>query len=527
LEAHDDWFFQSPNLHHVKRHYPGDIHRGEIYDCQGRITEEGLRHSNCKILPPDCVLIALAGQGKTRASVAILRVPSACNQSLVAIIPFSQDILSTEYLYLSLKYRYHEVRDITGQRQRRGLNMGLVSQLSIPLAPIEEQRRIVAKVDALMALCDKLEAQQQRRDMQRDLARDAALDHLVAARTSEALSSAWGRARKNIDLWLEDKHALPQLGSAISFLGCRGLLTETVRIDFGESKDDAYSLPTGWCWTTLGHLAEYVTSGSRGWKQFLAPQGDTVIRSQDIKHDSLVFEDRALVDLPSEIEGKRALVRPDDLLVTITGANVGKCARVPRLPGKAYVSQHVALVRLKDVRHAPFLHLWITNAYGGRGYLAHFIHGDKPGLNLHQVKSIPVPLPPQEVQNRVVEAASHYAALCDKLAVQLENVQSIAGSFATAAIASITGIEVEEGSKMKAPKTVLVSTLQLGVTPANGDQAPLAAILIRNNGQLAARTLWNSSGLDIAAFYQQLKTEMAKGWITQPEVAYMKAVEGS
>ena len=80
---------------------------------------------------------------------------------------------------------------------------------------------------------------------------------------------------------------------------------------------------------------------------------------------------------------------------------------------------------------------------------------------------------------------------------------------------------------MKAPKTVLVSTLQLGVTPANGDQAPLAAILIRNNGQLAARTLWNSSGLDIAAFYQQLKTEMAKGWITQPEVAYMKAVEGS
>ena len=55
----------------------GDINKGEIYDCEGRITAEGLKNSNCKILPPNSVLIALAGQGKTRASVAILRVPAA------------------------------------------------------------------------------------------------------------------------------------------------------------------------------------------------------------------------------------------------------------------------------------------------------------------------------------------------------------------------------------------------------------------------------------------------------------------
>jgi type I restriction enzyme S subunit len=98
---------------------------------------------------------------------------------------------------------------------------------------------------------------------------------------------------------------------------------------------------------------------------------------------------------------------------------------------------------------------------------------------------------------------------------------------ATAAVASITGIRIEDKKKMKAPKTELISTLRIGISPTNGEQAPLAAILVKNNGELPAKALWNSSRLDIDAFYQQLKTEMAKGWIVQPEVAYMKEVEAS
>ena len=141
-----------------------------------------------KILPADSVLIALNGQGKTRASVAILRVPAACNQSLVAIIPFCKDILIPEYLYLSLKYRYYEIRDITGQKQRRGLNMGLVSRLSIPSAPIDEQECIVAKVDQLMALCDKLESQQNEQEKLRDW-----LGLSVQTANQRAVSSGFAR----------------------------------------------------------------------------------------------------------------------------------------------------------------------------------------------------------------------------------------------------------------------------------------------------------------------------------------------
>ena len=80
---------------------------------------------------------------------------------------------------------------------------------------------------------------------------------------------------------------------------------------------------------------------------------------------------------------------------------------------------------------------------------------------------------------------------------------------------------------MKAPKTELVSNLRIGkASPTNKEQAPLTTILIKQ-GELPAKSLWSTSGMEIDAFYQQLKTEMAKGWIVQPEVAYVKELEAN
>jgi type I restriction enzyme S subunit len=100
----------------------GDINKGEITECDGRITKEGLESSNCKVIPANSVLIALNGQGKTRATVAVLRMPAALNQSLVAMIPYSRERLLPEYIFWNLRGRYYAIREITGQDQRRGLN---------------------------------------------------------------------------------------------------------------------------------------------------------------------------------------------------------------------------------------------------------------------------------------------------------------------------------------------------------------------------------------------------------------------
>ncbi len=126
----------------------GDIHKGEIFDCEGRITKEAMKSANTKILPLNSVMIALNGQGKTRGTVALLRTEATCNQSLVSISPINPQQLIPEYLFYNLKMRYQELRRLTGDdgNDRRGLNMILIREIKIPLPDMSIQFEVVEKL---------------------------------------------------------------------------------------------------------------------------------------------------------------------------------------------------------------------------------------------------------------------------------------------------------------------------------------------------------------------------------------------
>jgi type I restriction enzyme S subunit len=152
--AHKDYFEGGK----IRWLVSGDIHQGEIFDCEGRITEIGLKNSNARFLPVNSILIALNGQGKTRGTVAMLKTKATCNQSLVSIFPKNPDELLPEYVFQNLKGRYQEIRRMTGDtgNERRGLNMKLIRQIKISYPEsIGEQKRIVKKLDEAFATIDK------------------------------------------------------------------------------------------------------------------------------------------------------------------------------------------------------------------------------------------------------------------------------------------------------------------------------------------------------------------------------------
>lgn len=131
----------------------GDIHLGEIFDCEGRITEAGFKSSNAKYLPVNSVLIALNGQGKTRGTVALLRTLATCNQSLVSINPKNPLQLLPEFLFYNLHGRYEEIRKLTSDadNDRRGLNMPIIRNIEVSFPPLPEQQRIVRILDEAFA----------------------------------------------------------------------------------------------------------------------------------------------------------------------------------------------------------------------------------------------------------------------------------------------------------------------------------------------------------------------------------------
>ena len=104
------------------------------------------------------------------------------------------------------------------------LNKGKWEKIPVPLPPLEEQKRIVAKVDQLMALCDQLEARQQKKHEQRISLNNAALDKLLTAPTPEEFAQHWQRISDNFDLLYDAPESVGQLRQAILQLAVQGKL---------------------------------------------------------------------------------------------------------------------------------------------------------------------------------------------------------------------------------------------------------------------------------------------------------------
>lgn len=483
---------------------------GELYPVVREWTTKPL-----KLAKQGDVLICVVGATVGKLNLSI---DCAIGRSVAAVRP--RVGLNTKYLYFMLMPFTLRLR-----RGSRGSAQGVIGKAELSAIKIRvpsgnEQARIVAKVDELMALCDQLEKQQQDRRKLQNALRQSTLQVLASAESPHELQESWQRLQANFGRMFSEPGDARSLRDVLFDLALRGLLLSDSRLSVGgePSSEELGSLPSGWSWKTLAELTEYITSGSRGWKAYMSSSGDSFIRSQDIRQDALIFESPAYVALPERVEGKRTLVRLGDLLLTITGGNVGRCAIVPALTNKAYVSQHVALIRLQDPSLSEFIHFWMVNAFGGRAFLARYIYGDKPGLNLAQVGSVPIPVPPASALPEVLKSLRRYQQLCDELETQLRTAQEVASKLSNAAVAALTGVTVEKEKEVavKAPQTELIAPLRLGTLPDVKDQAPLATLLARHQGEMSARDLWQRFGGEIDAFYVQLKTEVEHGWIEDP-----------
>ena len=125
----------------------GDVHKKRIYDVEGRITEDGLNNSSTKILPENSVVIALAGQGKTKGTVAITKVELCTNQSVAAFLPNKQLFLP-EFLFHYLDSKYDDFREMKGDsNSRTGLNLAILKEIQVPNLTILEQEAIVTRIN--------------------------------------------------------------------------------------------------------------------------------------------------------------------------------------------------------------------------------------------------------------------------------------------------------------------------------------------------------------------------------------------
>ncbi|AEF91327.1 restriction modification system DNA specificity domain protein [Delftia sp. Cs1-4] len=155
----------------------GEVNQGLISEVSTYITEAAYKNSSAKWIPKNALVMALAGQGKTKGMIAQLAIDATCNQSMAAIVP--QDLQSSRYLFWWLHSNYQNIRNMAGGDLRDGLNLELLGDIGCPIPSVEEQLSIAAFLDHETAKIDALIEKQQRLIELLKEKRQAVISHAV------------------------------------------------------------------------------------------------------------------------------------------------------------------------------------------------------------------------------------------------------------------------------------------------------------------------------------------------------------
>ena len=152
----------------------GEVSLKRVWSTEAKITQLAYDKTSTTLVPPHSIVIALAGQGKTRGKVAITEIELCTNQSLCSIVCSNE--LDYKFLYYYLDGKYEELRSISnGDGSRGGLSLKILSPYKIPVPPLDVQREIVRILDNFTELTAELTAELIARKKQYEYYRDKLL----------------------------------------------------------------------------------------------------------------------------------------------------------------------------------------------------------------------------------------------------------------------------------------------------------------------------------------------------------------
>lgn len=467
------------------------------------------------------------------------------------------------YIYLFLRSPYFAVegeKNMTGTAGQKRLPTDYFATRALPLPPSTEQSRIVAKVDELMALCDTLEVQQQaRRKLQNNL-RQSTLQAVASATSPHELQITWARLADSFERLFHAPEDVVAFKGLILDLAVSGELLNiehryadtgsdllnaiaAKRIEWSresveqEQKEalamlkklrtqqvpmpDA-ALPEHWVWASLLQVSQAVVDCHNKTAPYVS-EGIHLIRTTDIRNGRMdLSSTRKISEETYAYWARRMPPKGGDIFFT-REAPMGEAAIVPD-GERVCLGQRSMLIRLFPELFSNRFLLYVIQSPSFQARMIEAAIGmTVKHLRVGGVEDLVVPVPPKAEQDRIVAIVDELFRMCDHYADQLFRKQRIATNLAASAVSSLTGIAIEqEEESMKAPQTELIASLRLGTAPDVKTHAPMATILARHNGEMSAKDLWQRFGGEIDAFYAQLKTEVAHGWILEPAVAEMR-----
>ena len=201
----------------VLEYYDGDIpwlrtqevNFGEIFDTEIKITESGLKNSSAKLIPQNCVIVAM--YGATVGKIGINKIPLTTNQAC-ANIELNNNIVNYRYVFHYLSSKYEHIKSL-GSGSQTNINSQIIKKYPIPIPPLNIQSEIVRILDNFTELTTELTTRKKQYSYYRDKLltfEDGEVEFKTLGKLAENLDSK----RKPITSGLRDAGEIPYYGAS-------------------------------------------------------------------------------------------------------------------------------------------------------------------------------------------------------------------------------------------------------------------------------------------------------------------------
>ncbi|WP_374671772.1 restriction endonuclease subunit S [Acidovorax temperans] len=358
----------------------------------------------------------------------------------------------TEFLPIQLLSGFVQKQFNSPQRGiKNSFRLTDVSGVLLALPPLAEQSRIVTRVEALMRLCDALEAKGQLESAQHAQLVSTLLGTLTASTTPEELADNWQRVAQYFDLLLDRPEAIDALEQTLLQLAVRGLLVpqdptdepasallQKIRaekdrlIATGQIKRDKplppitdeekpFELPQGWEWVRFGDAS-------------INRDGERIpVSSSERENRAKVYDYYGASGVIDKIDG--FLFDKTLLLIGEDGANlINRSTPIAFLAhGKYWVNNHAHVIDTTHPELMTYLALFI-NAISLEPYVTGTA---QPKMNQAKLNSIVIALPPLPEQSRIVTRVTALRRLCADLRQRLAEREAVQARLAEALVQEV------------------------------------------------------------------------------------------
>ncbi|MBW2740579.1 MAG: restriction endonuclease subunit S, partial [Deltaproteobacteria bacterium] len=491
--------------------------------------------------------ILIVKDGATTGKTSIIRddfpfKDAAVNEHVFLIRPYQEiNNLYVFHFLFSTKGQFFVRKNFKGTAQG-GINLTFFGNTFLPLAPLPEQNRIVARIEQLFTNLDAgveslKAARTQLKRYRQSVLKSACEGRLVP--TEAELARAEGREYELAEVLLE------------RILEERRRKWEEINKGKKKYKEPAVpdingvpELPEGWVWKNMGGIGEVSGGLTKNSKRNKYPKKMPYIRVANVYSDKLKLDDINNIGM-NENEINRVLLKKGDLLVVEGNGSIDQIGRAALWDGSispCVHQNHIIKVRFNPVEIGKYMLIWMLSINGRKQITD--VASSTSGLytlSISKVSSIFIPLPPLPEQHRIVAEVERCLSVADEMEKTIEQSlkqaerlrQSILKrAFKGKLVPQDPNDEPaevllerikEERAKREAEEKVKKRRITRNIKMMEVRKETkkvikvegLYDILLSSKKTMAPKELWQLSKLDIEEFYAQLKVEVEKGRVIE------------